>query len=245
MGLHELREVLGRVLAALALLQQVAQVAEHIRHPRAVLVRRVLERLLHPPEARVERVTAQQILDLRERLLRVGRLPVIAAQLGHRGRGGIRQVLHLHLTERPVRVVHRDVPRELAPLREHRLVEQLLHLVDRPAQAVALQQRTASALDVAGEVVETARVRAAPTQILPQRLVRAVAGHDVVGHRRQRLRQVDRRRKGVRTAGEAAVPSPPVLSHRPTAPPPSPSTASVTGRGPRAPARSPRRAVPP
>src|SRR5699024_10184548 len=94
----------------------------------------------------------------------------------------------------------------------------------------------APALDVAGQIVEAPRPLPAPTQILAQCLVGTIAGHDVIRDGRERLGQIHGRFQWIRTSGEAAVAD---VIHRRPVPPPSPSTASATGKDPRAPARSP------
>ena len=137
---HEGVEVGLGVVALLVLLEQVVEVLEHRVDGRAVLVGGVLQRVLHPGEALVEQLTSEQILDLLVRLARLAALPVVRRQLGHgRGRVG-REVVELHLAQRPVSVVHLDVAGELLALLEHRPVEQLADLLQRAVEVVLSQQ---------------------------------------------------------------------------------------------------------
>ena len=63
MLVHELRELLGGVLAAGVGLEQVVEVLEHVVDALAVLVRGPLQRLLHAGEPLVEQLAAEQVLD--------------------------------------------------------------------------------------------------------------------------------------------------------------------------------------
>ncbi len=135
---HEVVEVLLGVLPQPVLLEQLVEVAQHLVDRGPVLVGGALERLLHAGEALVEHLASEQVLDLLVGLARLAALPVVRRQLADRGRRGGRQVLQLHLAQRPVAVVHRDVAGELLALLEHRLVEQLPDLLEGAVEVVPL-----------------------------------------------------------------------------------------------------------
>ena len=75
--LHEVPELLGGVVAAGVSGEQVAEVAEHLLDPLAVLGGGVLERLLHAGEALVEQLAAEQVLDLVVLLARLAAAPLV------------------------------------------------------------------------------------------------------------------------------------------------------------------------
>ena len=159
MLVHELVEVGLGVLAPLVLLEQLVQVVEHLVDRLAVLVGGALERLLHAGEPLVEQLAAEQVLDPLVVLARLAGLPVVVGQLAHGGRDRGRQVLELHLAERAVVVVEVDVAGELLALLEHRVVEQLAHLLERAVEVVPLQQLAPLLRHPAGEVVEAGLAR--------------------------------------------------------------------------------------
>ena len=84
---HELGEHLVGVLAEPVRLEHPVEVGEHLVDALAVLVGRVLHRLLHACEALVEQLPAEQVLDLLVVLAGLRGLPVVVAQLADRGRG--------------------------------------------------------------------------------------------------------------------------------------------------------------
>ena len=194
---HELLEVLVGVLAALVLLQQLVEVVEHLVDRGAVLVGGALERLLHAGEPLVEQLPAEQVLDLLVVLAGLAGGPVVVAQLAHGRRGGVGEVLELHLAEGAVGVVHHGVAGQLLALLEQRVVEQLLDLLEGAVEVVALQQVAAPLGHPAGEVVEAGLVLAAAAQELPHRPLRRVARHHVLADRVEGLGDVDRRRERV------------------------------------------------
>ena len=152
MLVHEVAELLGRVVAAGVGGEQVAEVAQHLLDPLAVLGRGVLERLLHPGEALVEQLAAEQVLDLVVLLAGVAAAPLVVGELGDRRRRGRRQPLHPHLGEPRVVV---EVAGELLALGEHRVVEQLADLVEGAAELVLLEQLAPPLRHLARELVET------------------------------------------------------------------------------------------
>ncbi len=194
---HEGVEVLGGVLPACVLLQQPVEVLEHLVDGLPVGLGGVLQRLLHPGEALVEDLAAEQVLDLLERLARLTRLPVVVAELGHRGRRRVREVLQAHLAEGAVAVVHHRVAGELLALLQDRLVQQLADLVQRPVEMVLLQQLAAALGHPAREIVQPGLVLAAAAQELLHRPLGAVARHHVLADGVERLGDVDRRRERV------------------------------------------------
>ena len=126
MLVHEVFEVLLRVLTAGVLVQQLVQVIEHLVDALAILVGGPLQRLLHAREALVEHLTAEQILDLLVLFAGLGAAPVVVGQLLHRLGGRGRQRVQLQLAEAGV-VVQRAG--QLLALGQHGLVEQLLDLL--------------------------------------------------------------------------------------------------------------------
>ncbi len=170
MLVHEVVEVLLGVLAAGMLVQQVVQIVEHLVDALTVLVGGVLQRLLHPGEPLIEHLAAEQILDLVVLLARLLAAPVVVGQLLHGLRGRRRQRLDPHLVEAGV-VVERAG--QFLALGQHRLVEQLLDLLQGAVKVVALQQLPATAVRLGGQPVGAAHVlRAAPHQL---RAARAAA----------------------------------------------------------------------
>ena len=158
---HEVIEVLLGVLTAGMLVQQVIQIVEHLVDALAILVGGVLQRLLHPGEPLVEHLAAEQILDLLVLFPRLGTAPVVVGQLLHglgRRRG---QRLDPHLLE-PGVVVERAG--QFLALGQHRLVEQLLDLLQRAVKVVALQQFPATAVRLGGQLVGAAHVLGAAAE---------------------------------------------------------------------------------
>ncbi len=126
---HEVVEILLGVIAAGVLVQQVVEVVQHLVDPLAVLIGGALQRLLHAGEALVEHLAAEQILDLLVLFAGLAAAPVVVGKLldglGRRRR----QRLQLKLRKAGV-VVQRGG--QLLALGQHRLVEQLLDLLQRP-----------------------------------------------------------------------------------------------------------------
>ena len=200
--LHEVVEVLLGVLATGVLVQQVIQIVEHVVDALTVLVGGVLQRLLHPGEALVEHLAAEQILDLVVLLARLVAAPLVVGQLLHCLGRRRRQRLDPHLVE--PRVVVQST-RQLFTLGQHRLVEQLLDLLQGAVKVVALQQLPPTAVRLRGQLVgATHALGAAPQQLL-HRPTRRRALHHVLPDRLQRFAQIDRRRQRIRTAGVAGV----------------------------------------
>ena len=83
--LHELAELLSRVVATGVRREQVAEVAQHLLDPLAVLRRGVLEGLLHAGEALVEQLAPEEVLDLLVLLAGVRAAPLVVGEL-HDGR---------------------------------------------------------------------------------------------------------------------------------------------------------------
>ena len=152
---HEVLEVIRGVLPARMLVQQVIQVVEHLVDGLAVLVGGVLQRLLHPREALVEHLPAEQILDLVVLLPRLGASPVVVRQLLHGLGRRRRQRLDLQLGEPGVVV---EGAGQLLALGQHGLVEQLLDLLQGAVKVVAVQQLPPSAVGLGGEPVRPAHV---------------------------------------------------------------------------------------
>ena len=188
------------------LLQQLVEVAEHLVDRGAVLVRGALQRLLHAREALVEHLAAEQVLDLLVGLTRLAALPVVRRQLADRGRRRRRQVVQLHLAQRPVAVVHHHVAGELLALLEHGLVEQLLDLLQGAVEVVPLGELAPLLGDPAGEVVEAGLARAHPRRRNSASPARGCSpGHHVLADGVERLGEVDRRGERVGAAGVPAV----------------------------------------
>ena len=85
MPVHEVAELFGRVLAPGVGREEVVEVAEHLLDPLAVLGCGVLEGLLHPREALVEHLAAEEVLDLLVLLAGAAAAPGVVGQLGDRG----------------------------------------------------------------------------------------------------------------------------------------------------------------
>ncbi len=81
---EKLLQFLRRMLSFRMLVQQVVEVVEHVVHALAVLVGRVGQRLLHPGEALVEHLAAQQVFDLLVLLPGLFRAPVVVGELLNR-----------------------------------------------------------------------------------------------------------------------------------------------------------------
>jgi hypothetical protein len=96
---HELVELLLRVPPLRVVGEQVVEVVEHLPDALDVLRGGVLHRLLHPGEALVEHLPAEQVADLLVGLPGVAGLPVVGVQLAHRAPGVGRQGVQLHLAE--------------------------------------------------------------------------------------------------------------------------------------------------
>ena len=197
MLVHEVGEVLGGVLAPTVLGQQVVEIGEHLVDRGPVGVGGVLHRLLHAREPLVEQLAAEQVLDPLVVLTRLAALPVVLAELADRGRGRGRQVVELELAQRAVTLVEVDVAGQLLAFVEHGPVEQLADLLQRAVEVVALGQLATLLGDPAGQVVEAALVRAAASQELAHRPLRAVAGHHVLADRVECLGDVDGRSERV------------------------------------------------
>ena len=196
-------ELLGGVVAAGVRGEQVAEVAQHLLDPLAVLGRGVLERLLHPGEALVEQLAAEEVLDLVVLLAGVAAAPLVVGELGDRRRGGCREPLHPHLGE-PCVVV--EVAGQLLALGEHGVVEQLPDLLEGAAELVLLEQLAPALRHLPGQLVEAdPRLGALPQQLAHRPLGRD-PGHDVLADGVERLAQVDRGRERVGPPGVPGVP---------------------------------------
>ena len=77
MFVHEVVEVLLGVFTARMLVQQLIEVVHHLVDALAILVGGTLERLLHPGEALIQHLAAQQILDLLVLLTGLVAAPVV------------------------------------------------------------------------------------------------------------------------------------------------------------------------
>ena len=202
MLVHEVIKVLLRVLSSSVLVQQVIQIVEHLVDALTIVVGGVLQRLLHPGEPLIEHLAAEQILDLLVLFARLLTAPVIVGQLLHglgRRRG---QRLDPHLLEPGVVV---KSARQLLALGQHRLVEQLLDLLQRAVEVVALQQFPAAAVRLGGQLVGAAHILSAAPKQLRQRSARRRSLHHVLPDLLERLAQIDRRRQRVRATGVAGV----------------------------------------
>ena len=190
---HELGEVVVGVVPRRMLLEQVVEVGEHLLHRGPVLLGGTFESLLHPGEALVEELATQQVLDLLVGLAGLAALPVVGRQLAHRGGGRRGEVVHQHLAEVAVPVVHRDVAGQLASFGRDGLVQELAHLTERAVEVVALQDLAAPLGHPSGQVVEPCLVVAATSQELLHRPLGRVARHHVLPDRVERLGEVDGR----------------------------------------------------
>jgi hypothetical protein len=81
-----------------------------------------------------------------------------------------------------------------------------LDLAEGTVQAVAAQEFFPALLHAAGEVVQTFPVAAAAPEVLLQGVPGRVTGHDVLGYRVERLRQVYRRCERVGSSPVPAIP---------------------------------------
>ena len=202
MLVHEVRRILLGVLAASVLVQQVVEVVEHLVDALTVLVGGVLQRLLHAGEPLIEHLAAEQILDLLVLFARLTAAPVVVGQFLHGLGRRRRQRLDPHLVE-PGVVVERAG--QLLALGQHRLVEQLLDLLQGAVKVVALQQLPATTIGFGGQFVGAAHVLGATAHQLGQRTPRRAALHDVLADLLERLAQVDRRRQRIGPAGVSRV----------------------------------------
>ncbi len=225
---HERVELLLRVRAAAVVLEQLVEVPHHVRDGGAVVVRGVLERLLHAGEALVEDLAAEQVLDLLV-LLSGGRTrPVVAAQFLHGARGRRRQAVELQLGQRAVTVVHVDVPGEFPALGAQGLVEQLLHLLQGAVEVVPAREFASAFGHTAHQVVEAPLRLPATAQELAEGALGRGPAHDVLADGVERLGQVDRGSERVRpalvpaVAGVAAQAAVLPTSHRRPRRPPTP-----------------------
>ena len=161
MLVHEVIKVLLRVLSSGVLVQQVIQIVEHLVDALTILVGGVFQRLLHPGEALIEHLAAEQILDLFVLFARLGAAPLVVGQflycLGRR-RG---QRLDPHLLEAGV-VVERAG--QLLALGQHRFVEQLLDFLQSAVKVVALQQFPTTSVGLGGQLVGAAHILGAAPQ---------------------------------------------------------------------------------
>ncbi len=97
---HELLELLlGVGIPAGLRGQQRRQVVEHLLHPRDVLGRDLLHRLLHALEALFEEFGAQHLPDFLEGFPRIRGTPVVVRQLRNLPRDVRRQRFQLQLAE--------------------------------------------------------------------------------------------------------------------------------------------------
>ena len=192
---HELVEVGLRVLPAGMLLQQGIQVIDHLLDPGAVLVGRVLQRLLHPREPLVQLLPAEQLGDLLVRLPGCAGAPLIVTQLVDRGRRRRRQILQLQFGESGVVV---QIAGQLLAFGQHRLIEQLAYLVQRAVEAMALQQLLPLLGDPASQLIQTGPIPITAAQELLHRALRRGALHHVATDLLQRLGQIHRRRQRIR-----------------------------------------------
>ena len=88
---HELVELLGRVLATTVCGEQRVEILEHVANLLHRLGISAGQRLLHPGELRVEHFLAQQLLDLLVLCPRVRRAPVVVRELTDRPGRLVRQ----------------------------------------------------------------------------------------------------------------------------------------------------------
>ena len=226
------------------LVQQVVEVVDHVVDPLAVLVGGPFQRLLHAGEALVEHLAAEQIFDLVVLLTRLVAAPVVFGELLHSLGRRRRKRIQLQLAE-PCVVVQRAG--QFFALGQHRLVEQLLDLLQRAIQVVLAQQLSASAVGFGGQPVGSGHALGATAQQLRERPARRRARHDVLADLFERLTQIHRRRQWIWTAGVRRVAqrvAPHRFSHRPFRPPRTPCRCAWPNTMPPRPIREPRRAHP-
>ncbi len=135
--LHELLELLLRVLAPGVGVEHLVERGHHRPDAFELLRGGVLQRVAHALELGVEDLAAQQVLDLVVGLPGLGRAPLVFGELADGPRRVVRQGVELGLGQ-PGRVVR--VGEQRAPLLLQRLVEQLLDLVERAVEAAAAAQ---------------------------------------------------------------------------------------------------------
>ncbi len=232
---HEVLEVLLRVLPIRVLVQQVVQVVEHVVDALTVLVGGILQRLLHAREALIEHLATHQVLDLLVLLLRLLGAPLVLGEFLHRLGGRVRQRLQLQLVEPSVVV---ECAGEFLALGEHGLVEQLLDVLQCAVEVVVLQQLSPLAVRLRGQPIGALHVLHAATHQLGQRAARRAALHDVLADLLQRVAQIDRRGQRIGPAGVSRIPRN-TFSHRLFRLRRTPCRCALPGRVPRGPTRGP------
>ena len=208
----------SRVLPLRVVREQGVQVVEHLPDPLDVARGHVLHRLLHPGEALVEHLPAEQVADLLVGLAGLGGAPVVGVELADRAAGVRRQRVELHLAEAGVVGV---LVGQRGALGLQRACQQLADLLQRAVEPVVALQPAAPLPHLAGQVVEAAPALHAAAQQLPQRGARRGALHDVAADGVERRAQVDGRGEGVGSVGVGAVGVPAVVTGH-VAPTPTP-----------------------
>jgi hypothetical protein len=131
---HELLELVGRVLAPSVRGQQLVEVGQHVLGAghRLLRLRAVaLQRFSHPGELLVEHLALQHLADLVVRRLRLRGAPVVVGQLAHGPRGVPREIAESLLAQPGV---VGGIGEERVGLGLDRPVEQLPDLVERAGQ---------------------------------------------------------------------------------------------------------------
>jgi hypothetical protein len=165
--LHELGELLLGVVALRVVGEQRVQVVEHLPDPLDVLRRGVLHGLLHPGEALVEQLPAEQVADLLVGLAGLRGAPVVGAELANRAAGVGRQRVERHLAEPGVVGVF---VRQRGPFGLQGPRQQLADLRQGAVEPVVALQAAASLPHLAGQLVQAPPpLHAAPHQLLQRR----------------------------------------------------------------------------
>lgn len=147
------------------LVEQVVEVLEHLRDALPVLVGGPLERLLHPGEALVEHLPAEQVADLLVILSGLRAAPVVVGEFLHGLRRRRRQFLDPHLGEPRVVV---EGPGQFFAFLEHGAIEKLAHLLEGAVEVGAVEQLPSTPIRLRGKLVEATHTVVTAAQQLPQ-----------------------------------------------------------------------------
>ncbi len=201
---HEGVEVVLGVLAARVGVEHRVEVGEHLLDPRHRLgvVRRLLQRVAHPLELRVEHLALQQLADLLVGLRRGRVAPRVRREVADLRGGLLRQRGELGLGQPGV---VGGVVLQRGPLGVEGLSQQPAHLLKRAVEPAGPAQLALPAPRQGAQVVQPPPALGAAPQHRPQRLERRGAGQHVLAEGVDGRGHVGRRAERVRAAVVAAV----------------------------------------
>jgi hypothetical protein len=164
---HELGEVVGRVLPPSVLGQQRVEVGHHL--PDGLHSGRILagESLFHARELRVEDLPPQQVEDVLPVLLTLGAAPLVVVQLAHLSGGVVGERVEVHLGEAGVVAV--PAGQELT-FRRQCLVELLADLVQGAREVATTLDLAAPAGQLPAQLVQARAVAETPAHEALHRL---------------------------------------------------------------------------